>query len=209
MTSQYRPRQRNGRSARELPDDRPAGFQRRREEGLAASKMPLIGVTTDGAPIPGLFALADTGLALDDVAAAASTFRSSLTSAQRDATAFAVDAPEWRQWSNVHPFLMRHGVLLETLNDGGRELALEILRATLSPAGFATARNVTRLNETIREVTGSDPEYGEWLYWLSLFGDPSADAPWGDRSMATTSSSTQCSSAASSSPRQRSWAPNP
>lgn len=139
----------------------------------------MTGVTTDGTAIPGLFALAGTGLALDDVAAAASAFRSSLTTAQRDTSAFPIDAPEWRQWSNVHPFLMRHGVLLETLNDGGRELALDVLRATLSPSGFETARNVMRLNETIGEITGSAAEYGEWLYWLSLFGDPSADAPWG------------------------------
>jgi hypothetical protein len=36
-----------------------------------------------------------------------------------------------------------------------------------------------RLNETIREITGKDDEYGEWLYWLSIFGTPSAEAPWG------------------------------
>jgi hypothetical protein len=36
-----------------------------------------------------------------------------------------------------------------------------------------------RLNETIREITGKDDEYGEWLYWLSIFGQPARDAPWG------------------------------
>jgi hypothetical protein len=28
-------------------------------------------------------------------------------------------------------------------------------------------------------LTGSDAEYGEWLYWLSVMGQPSVDAPWG------------------------------
>jgi len=182
MTSQYRPRQRVGRSARELPDNLPEALQRRRAEGDAASRSPLIGVTTGGTPTPGLFTLTDTGLSLDDVRAAAQALRDSLTLAQRQTIGFPLDAPEWRQWSNVHPFLMRHGLLLDTMADSSRELALDILRATLSPAGFETARNVMRLNETIREITGSDAEYGEWLYWLSLFGDLAEerpDEPWG------------------------------
>ena len=36
-----------------------------------------------------------------------------------------------------------------------------------------------RLNELVRVVTGSDEEYDEWLYWLSLLGTPSLDQPWG------------------------------
>ena len=36
-----------------------------------------------------------------------------------------------------------------------------------------------RLNELVRTLTGSDAEYGEWLYWLSMMGTPSPDEPWG------------------------------
>jgi hypothetical protein len=35
------------------------------------------------------------------------------------------------------------------------------------------------LNETIGEITGCWDEYGEWLYWLSIFGTPSEHEPWG------------------------------
>jgi hypothetical protein len=31
----------------------------------------------------------------------------------------------------------------------------------------------------VRTITGSDVEYGEWPYWLSVMGAPSPDAPWG------------------------------
>jgi len=31
-----------------------------------------------------------------------------------------------------------------------------------------------RLNEHVLEITGKPEEYGEWLYWVSLFGTPSA-----------------------------------
>src|SRR5262249_36564143 len=36
-----------------------------------------------------------------------------------------------------------------------------------------------KLNEYIGEITGKWEEYGEWLYWLSIMGTPSADEPWG------------------------------
>lgn len=36
-----------------------------------------------------------------------------------------------------------------------------------------------RLNHVIGEVTGRWEEYGEWLYWLSVMGTPSATGPWG------------------------------
>jgi hypothetical protein len=29
------------------------------------------------------------------------------------------------------------------------------------------------------EITGKPEEYGEWLYWISIFGMPSPDEPWG------------------------------
>ena len=36
-----------------------------------------------------------------------------------------------------------------------------------------------RLNDTLREITGRPDEFGEWFYWLSIFGEPSATEPWG------------------------------
>jgi hypothetical protein len=74
---------------------------------------------------------------------------------------------------------MRHGVLLEGLSDSQRESALNLVRAGLSTRGFSCARDVMRLNETIGELTGRWEEYGEWLYWLSIFGTPSMEQPWG------------------------------
>jgi hypothetical protein len=179
MTSQYRARERRSTPARNLPDVLPEGLQRRRNVALEVPNTPFVGVTEDGTVAPGLFRLADTGLSLEDARVAANLFLANLTPQERDTSMFPLDAPEWRQWSNIHPFLSRHGLLLETLGDDGRERALGILRATLSPAGFTAARDVMRLNETIREITQSDAEYGEWLYWLSVMGDPSNGELWG------------------------------
>jgi hypothetical protein len=83
------------------------------------------------------------------------------------------------KWFNIHPYIMRHGVVLEGLTTAQREAALAILRASLSAAGYQTARDLMHLNHTIGEMTGSWEEYGEWLYWMSIFGFPAADQPWG------------------------------
>jgi hypothetical protein len=36
-----------------------------------------------------------------------------------------------------------------------------------------------RLNHTVGEITGSWTEYGEWVYFVSVFGTPSEHEPWG------------------------------
>jgi hypothetical protein len=60
-----------------------------------------------------------------------------------------------------------------------RDAALELLRASLSVRGFDTARNVMKLNELLGEITGNWEFFGEWLYFLCIFGTPSMDEPWG------------------------------
>jgi len=74
---------------------------------------------------------------------------------------------------------MRHGLLLEDLDPALRHDALQVMRSALSDHGFVTARDIMRLNYTIGEITRRWDEYGEWVYWLSVFGQPSLDQPWG------------------------------
>jgi hypothetical protein len=110
---------------------------------------------------------------------AATAFLAALTQEERSTVSFGIDSDAWRTWSNVSPFLVRHGIHLDSLSDQHRELALGLLRASLSAAGYQTARDVMRLNHTIAELTGGWDELGEWMYWISLFGTPSATEPWG------------------------------
>ena len=74
---------------------------------------------------------------------------------------------------------MRHGLLLENLDAALRDRALEVMHSALSERGFATARDIMKLNYTIGEITQRWNEYGDWVYWLSIFGQPSLDQPWG------------------------------
>ena len=69
--------------------------------------------------------------------------------------------------------------MLEDLTQPVRDLALDILRATLSARGFHHARSIMRLNELLAELTGDHEAFGEWPYFVSIFGEPGGDEPWG------------------------------
>jgi len=178
--SELKPRPRHpGISGRE-PFAPPEGLQSYLARHHAEMAEPFVGVTTDGQLRPGLFRIEPTGVSCQPLVDAARAFLSCLTAEQRAAACFAVDDERtWRSWSNISPFLLRHGVLLESLDQAQREAGLQLACASLSQLGYATARDVMRLNYHIGELTGRWQEYGEWVYWLSIFGTPDGDQPWG------------------------------
>jgi len=137
------------------------------------------GVTTDGNVVPRLYPLKSTGVSTDPIRRAATEFLDVLDTSQQRQVRFEVTSDAWRRWWNIHPFLMRHGLLLEDLEDHQREAAVRLVEQTLSVGGFHTARDIMLLNHTVGEITGSWTEYGEWVYFISVFGEPSAQAPWG------------------------------
>jgi hypothetical protein len=180
MTSTYagfRPRPRPpGSSARQLVSPPPRLLERA-EAGLA---QPFKGVTADGSVVSGLFPIRKSGVSTEPIRRAAEAYLAALRPEQRAKGLFEVtDEKTWRSWSNVHPFLMRHGVCLEEMSAEQSELALALLHESLSDDGFTTARNVMKLNEFIGEITGRHEEYGQWVYWLSIMGTPSESEPWG------------------------------
>ena len=173
------PRRQHIGSARYLDPALPPRLREMLARGEQAVAEAFSGITTDGALRPGLFPLHRTGISLAPVIAAADGFLAALSAAERDTALFPVDSDAWRAWCNIHPFFMRHGVCLRDLGETQRSAALTLVRESLSASGFTTARDVMKLNEHIRELTGRDEEYGEWYYWLSIFGTPSEDQPWG------------------------------
>jgi hypothetical protein len=172
-------RQRPPVSARSRPAELPARLQEYVATGDALVAEPFRGVTADGTVIPKLFSLEKTGVSTAPVIDAARALVDSLSAEQRARALFPIDTDAWRRWSNIHPCLMRHGVSLEEMTGLQRESALALLRESLSADGFRTARDVMRLNDFIGEITGSETEYGEWLYWVSVMGTPAAHEPWG------------------------------
>jgi hypothetical protein len=67
---------------------------------------------------------------------------------------------------------------LEELTSERRELALGILRARLSARGYEYARAVMHFNGFVADLLDHE-QFGEWLYFLWIFGTPGTDEPWG------------------------------
>jgi hypothetical protein len=160
------------------PFDLPPGLKAMLDRAHAALAEPFRGVAEGNVIVP-RFSLERTGVSLGSLLEAARSFLAPLTPEQRKAACFAITDEAWRKWSNIHPWLMRHGVCLADLDSNQRERALALLQEAMSAAGCRSARDVMRLNEHVLEITGKPEEYGEWLYWVSIFGTPSPEQPWG------------------------------
>lgn len=141
------------------------------------------GLTADGEIQPGLFPRRTTGVSTQPLRHAVQEFLASLSAGQRAAVSFPVRSEVWRHWSNVHRNVMRHGLCLAELSDRQLDLAYRVMQAGLGARAHDTARNAMRLNEHLAELTGLPDEFGEFFYWISIFGEPTADAafdaPWG------------------------------
>jgi hypothetical protein len=145
-------------------------------QGLAE---PFKGVTTHGETLRGLFPLRSTGVSTDPVRQAAQKFLDSLTAEQRARTTFKVDDDEWRKWMN-QSFYIRQGVSFEEMSEAQRAAAFDLMRASLSAKGLKLSQDIMKLNHTLGELNSDNfTEYGEWLYWITVMGEPSASEPWG------------------------------
>jgi len=145
------------------------------KNGLAE---PFKGITTNGTVEPDLFHLQSTGVSTAPVRVAAERFLASLTKEQRDRTMFAIDDPEWRKWMNQH-YYVRQGVSLKEMTETQRSAAFGLLAASLSARGVKLTRDIMKLNETLAELSDDHEFLGEWFYYFTVMGKPSATEPWG------------------------------
>ncbi|MCZ6674664.1 MAG: DUF3500 domain-containing protein [Verrucomicrobia bacterium] len=139
---------------------------------------PFVGITTNGKTESGLFKIESTRVSTKSIQKAAKRFISTLSESQKKETLFAVDDDEWRKWMNQH-FYDRAGMGFEDMNESQKEAAFGLLKASLSAKGFKLSRDIMRLNHTLGEMQGSMFMLGEWAYWITIMGEPSATEPWG------------------------------
>jgi hypothetical protein len=144
----------------------------------AAIAEPFRGITTHGTVEPGLFPIRLTGVSTEPVRKAALAFLAALSPTQRTKTTFPVDDPEWRKWMNVHRWPRQGATFLE-MSEAQRAAAFSLMRASLSAKGLKLSQDIMKLNHTLAELKGDFVELGEWLYHVTIMGEPSADKPWG------------------------------
>ena len=114
------------------------------------------------------------------MAAAATAFLAALPPDARTRAVFAFGDRERLNWHYVPR--QRAGVAFKEMPAAGRSAAHELMKASLSGAGYAKAADVIRLEGVLRqlETLGAllrDPDN----YAVSVFGSPGGNAPWGWR----------------------------
>ena len=147
---------------------------------IAALADPFRGVATSSGVASGLFSIRPTGVSTEGIREAAESFLSTLAPEQFIRTVFAVDAPEWRRWSNVDNGLyIRQGVSLEEMSAVQHDAVFDLLRVSLSAKGLRLSQDIMKTDQTLRELNNDILRYGEDKYFFTVMGLPSRDEPWG------------------------------
>jgi hypothetical protein len=115
---------------------------------------PFVGVTADGEIVPALYKLESHAAPVSAMLAAARTLLGVCSDAQRHTLRFALDAPNWRMWSNPELYVNRYGLRMDELALPLQAAILEVLRASLSPRGFEKARACMLMNEFLGQLVG-------------------------------------------------------
>lgn len=140
---------------------------------------PFLGVSSDGRIQPQLYKLEDNGAPAEAMLAAARELLHQCSDTERTRLRFALDAPNWRMWSNPELYFNRYGLRMDELQPPLREAILGLLRASLSPRGYDKARACMLMNEFLGQLVGGPRVLNQYSYNFSLFGEPSLREPWG------------------------------
>jgi Protein of unknown function (DUF3500) len=125
------------------------------------------------APAP-TTATAPSALLAAEIGQAATQFLASLDDATRPKATYAFDDAERQRWHWTTPAgFPRNGLPLSEMNPDQRGVALDLLRASVSPTGYQKALDIMALQNEL----GNNPD----LYYVTLFGAPGGSAPWGWR----------------------------
>ncbi len=154
-----------------------SGFMR---SAARAMGEPFRGIAASDGLIEGLFPVRKTGISTAPVLAAANALLAALDTAQLSRSHFAVEDPEWRDWSNVDVGIFaRRGVSLEEMNAEQKAAAWNLLDRSLSAAGAEKVRDIMRTEQTLFELNGEPIRYHEEKYYFTFMGMPSESEPWG------------------------------
>jgi hypothetical protein len=117
-----------------------------------------------------------------DIEDAARAFLSSLSATDRDRASFSFGSAERTRWHWTIPASVpRNGLPLGDVSADQRRLALALLRASSSPAGYRKALDIMALQGVLQRMdTGFGVPFDADLYYVSVFGTP-GDRVWGWR----------------------------
>jgi hypothetical protein len=141
----------------------------------AAEPSPTAGAGTaaTSAPAPTAAAAASAPLA-GEIGKAAAQFLGSLDEAARIKASYAFGDAERQRWHWTTPAgFPRNGLPLSEMNPDQRDMAMALLRASVSTTGYQKTLDIMSLQNEL----GNDPQQ----YYVTVFGAPGDSAPWGWR----------------------------
>ena len=138
------------------------------EGSTADSEVPMVGTTSETSP--------DSP---SEMAAAAQAFLATLDEQQQTRVRFSFASDERTNWHYIPR--QRNGLSLEDMTPAQREAATALFRSALSEMGYAKTTGVIELEGILGQLSGNTAFRDPDRYYVTLFGTPAPDAPWGWR----------------------------
>ncbi|KAI8277418.1 hypothetical protein K4K59_009555 [Colletotrichum sp. SAR11_240] len=139
---------------------------------------PFLGITTDGQKRNGLYKLQNEGAPIKQMVNAAHDFIRLLSPGEKEAAVRDLDSEEWRKWINPEIVIFKCGLRLEHIDKVKVDAIMEILKQSLSESGLAKVQGAMKTNKFLGEICGKEAILNEHSYFFTIFGEPSATAPW-------------------------------
>ncbi|MDA0769005.1 MAG: DUF3500 domain-containing protein [Chloroflexi bacterium] len=118
--------------------------------------------------------------AASDITGAAKKFLASLSGDQKAKAMIEYTKGERFFW--YYPQLNRQGLPLRDMNDSQRELAMNVIKTTMSEEGYNRSKLIMELEDILGPLEAEEDNVG-WerrpdLYYWTIFGEPGGDGPW-------------------------------
>ena len=111
---------------------------------------------------------------------AANAFLETLSEDQADKALMTFKEEERFRWFFVPIYRQRKGLSIEEMTDEQRDKTFALLETALSQEGMEKVSGIMSLESVLREIEQAEYRNPE-LYYLSIFGNPSKQSPWGWR----------------------------
>lgn len=168
---------RKEKNTEEITQEQTGPFHGMERENL---KETFVGITTSKGKQEGLFPLKSTGVSTLPIKEAGEKFLESFTKQQIKEICFDITDDEWRKWANVsNDVYSRQGISLKEMTGQQKQLALDLMQASLSAKGLQLSKDIMKTDQTLRELNNDDPRFDEEWYSFTLMGSPSMTSPWG------------------------------
>lgn len=144
---------------------------------------PYVGFTVDGNVREGLYEYAeDEGAPVELAVEKAEALIGLMSAEERERTVFeGVNVDEFRLWSNPELYVNPGGLRLDECSQAIREAVHDVLKASLSPEGYAKTLGCCLTNGFLGQLINGPRVLNEHSYNFRLFGQPSTQIyePWG------------------------------